>query len=151
MISNSIPVSFLCCCLFFLSCSDNLLSVQVERGILHWVWRGAGLFSGEDKLRVLSKAETPRSSILCLHISPNAARPSPEGNLLLLFPEEGITDPGLSHRKMNKWNWKEEHSRQLDFITFWFSHPELQSDSKHCYLCVLGGCETALRTHSKRY
>lgn len=58
MISNSIPVSLLYCCLIFLPRSDNLLSVHVKREILHWVWRVAGLFSGEAKLRVLSKAHS---------------------------------------------------------------------------------------------
>lgn len=151
MISSSIPVSFLYCCLFFLPCSDNLLSVLVERGILHRVWRVAGLFSGEAKLGVLSKghsvseAEIPQEQH---SVPPHLLRCSqafPRGEPTLAFPRGGITDPALFYREMNKWKRKEEHSRQPCFITFWFSHPELQSDSKHCYLCVLGGVKHSFK------
>lgn len=93
MISNSIPVSFLCCCLFFLPRSDNLLSVVVERGILHWVWRVAGLFSGDSeswaKPTLSAKLKSPRSSILYLHISPNAARHPQRGTYSCFFQRRG--------------------------------------------------------------
>lgn len=99
MISNSIPVSFLYCCLFFLPGSDSLLSVLVERGILHWVWKVAGLFIGEVKVGVLGKAhsvskgEIPQEKHSVLPCLPRCSQAFPRGEPAPAFPRGGDNRP----------------------------------------------------------
>lgn len=148
MISNSIPVSFLYCCLIFLPRSDKLLSVRVKREILHWVWRVAGLFSGEAKLK------SPEQSPLC-HRSWNPSRAafcaSTSLQLQPGFPQRG-TYSRFSQRRgsqtlgsfTERWiNEREKRNTAGSCISLLFDLV-IQSYKVivNTVISVLGGCET---------